>query len=383
MMPQSSLLNNNFTFLTLKRNGTIFHVKIPKVKIEDINLNKFDKEEIDDWRHELGIKSKLSDLFFLPFYFNENAVVENKLDFIDENLSESIFAIDSRTVFSRELLRGDKILAVDGISVTSSYDILKFLQEPHALMIVQRDKIIDKKIGWKEGDDFFDEVFQSSKLISLINSIGTAIEKKSSGEFHLLNPVTPITLEALYAEMGLKDVLEQELSYSKKKLQKIDNEKQRNEALAELENAKDLLKLGLPLKDKEVKYNPNPFSMFYLSMSDIWKTLTSLITGKLSPKWMAGPVGIVQVIHHSWSLGISEVLFWLGVISLNLGIINLLPLPVLDGGHIVFSIYEMITKKPLKAKTMEKFILPFIILLIGAFILFTYNDILRIIKQFF
>ena len=82
-------------------------------------------------------------------------------------------------------------------------------------------------------------------------------------------------------------------------------------------------------------------------------------------------------------MGILESLFWLGVISLNLGFVNLLPIPVLDGGHIVFSVVEMITKKPIKAKTMEKLIIPFIVLLILAFIFITYNDILRWVKGFF
>ena len=49
---------------------------------------------------------------------------------------------------------------------------------------------------------------------------------------------------------------------------------------------------------------------------------------------MQGPVGIVQVMQHSWSIGFKEAIFWLGMISLNLGVLNLLPIPVLDGGHI-------------------------------------------------
>ena len=98
---------------------------------------------------------------------------------------------------------------------------------------------------------------------------------------------------------------------------------------------------------------------------------------------MAGPIGIVQVIQYGWSQGVKEALYFLGMISLNLGLLNLLPIPVLDGGHIVFALWEMITKKPLSIKTREKLIFPFIILLVAVFIYFSYNDIVRIITGLF
>jgi len=63
--------------------------------------------------------------------------------------------------------------------------------------------------------------------------------------------------------------------------------------------------------------------------------------------------------------------------------LNLLPLPVLDGGTICFSLYELITGKKIKAKTMEKLIIPFALLLIGFFIFLTYHDVARLFKTFF
>ncbi len=82
-------------------------------------------------------------------------------------------------------------------------------------------------------------------------------------------------------------------------------------------------------------------------------------------------------------LGVKEALFWMGVISLNLGILNLLPIPVLDGGHICFSLFEMVTKRRLKAKTMERLIIPFVVLLIGMIVFVTYHDLSRIFSRFF
>ncbi|MBM3199173.1 MAG: peptidase, partial [Chlamydiae bacterium] len=140
---------------------------------------------------------------------------------------------------------------------------------------------------------------------------------------------------------------------------------------------------GIALQDRMVYYNPTPFFLIQASFQEAWQTFHALITGYLSPKYMSGPVGIVQAIHHGWTYGIKEALFWIALISVNLGILNLLPIPVLDGGHICFALYEMVTGKRIKAKTMERLIIPFIVLLVGLFIYLTYQDLLRIISQFF
>ena len=198
-----------------------------------------------------------------------------------------------------------------------------------------------------------------------------------------LKRVELISLEKLSLILGKNAELSNMLLARKKEIGKIKNPKKRELFLKSFEESKNRLVLGIDLKDKKVKYNPNPLYLFYSSFLDGIRTLKSLISGSLSPKFVMGPVGIVQVVQRSWGLGFLESLFWLGVISLNLGFVNLLPIPVLDGGHIVFSVVEMITKKPIKAKTMEKLIIPFIVLLILAFIFITYNDILRWVKGFF
>lgn len=88
-------------------------------------------------------------------------------------------------------------------------------------------------------------------------------------------------------------------------------------------------------------------------------------------------------MQQSWGINIKEALFWLGAINLNLGILNLLPIPVLDGGHICFSFLEMIRKKPLKAQTMQRLVFPFVLLLVFLFIYLTYHDFIRIFGRLF
>ena len=173
------------------------------------------------------------------------------------------------------------------------------------------------------------------------------------------------------------------MAKSKKEIESIQDPSQRSVAYRQLDQSQKKLVLGLPLADREVLYNPSPKQQFVEVLKDTYRTLLSLFSGTANPKYIAGPVGIVQIVHQSWMVGLKEALFWMALISLNLGIINLLPLPVLDGGHIMFSIVEIFTKKPIKAKTMERMIIPFIVLLISFFIFVTYHDISRLFSKLF
>ncbi|OHU87458.1 MULTISPECIES: sigma E protease regulator RseP [Pseudoalteromonas] len=79
----------------------------------------------------------------------------------------------------------------------------------------------------------------------------------------------------------------------------------------------------------------------------------NLITGQVSVKNLSGPVGIAVGAGNSVSYGIVAFLSFLALISVNLGVFNLLPLPVLDGGHLMYYIIELIRKKPVSEKTQE------------------------------
>ncbi|MBI1346540.1 RIP metalloprotease RseP [bacterium] len=77
----------------------------------------------------------------------------------------------------------------------------------------------------------------------------------------------------------------------------------------------------------------------------IYLTLRSLVTQRLSYKELHGPLGIAQAAFESSRMGIVPLLFFLGFLSLNLAVLNFLPIPVLDGGHMVFLIWEAVTRK--------------------------------------
>jgi regulator of sigma E protease len=204
-----------------------------------------------------------------------------------------------------------------------------------------------------------------------------------AGTLRLLNPIVPKPLIDLSLSTEQKAQLAQDLAQTKKEIQSIQDPEKRFEELKKLERTQHRAVLGIPLTDREVFYNPTPEQQFLDVFKETWRTLYGLVSGYLNPKFVSGPVGIVQVVHQSWMLGPKEALYWMAVISLNLGLMNLLPIPVLDGGHIMFSFIEMITKRPLRSKTMERLIIPFVGLLIALFIYITYQDIARLFSKFF
>lgn len=125
------------------------------------------------------------------------------------------------------------------------------------------------------------------------------------------------------------------------------------------------------------KIYPRPWEQFWNDLVRTWQTLIGLITRHIPVRAISGPVGIVGIIGISMQVGWIPLLCIIALISLNLGVVNLLPIPVLDGGHILFNIIEMIRKKSLSIKTIEKIQNVFMVLLIMLAIYATYNDILR------
>jgi len=85
---------------------------------------------------------------------------------------------------------------------------------------------------------------------------------------------------------------------------------------------------------------------------DIYLTLRNLVSGDLSPKNLSGPVGIAKVAYAVSKQGIQQLLMFLGFLSINLAILNFLPIPVLDGGHMVFLIWEGVTRRKPSEKVL-------------------------------
>ena len=108
-------------------------------------------------------------------------------------------------------------------------------------------------------------------------------------------------------------------------------------------------------------------------------SLADLVRGRESINNLSGPVGIVTAIGQAASYGWQDLLELLALITVNLGILNLLPFPALDGGKVVFLIIEGVTGHAVPEKLQSVLTLATFGLLFGLMIFATYNDILRLI----
>lgn len=125
------------------------------------------------------------------------------------------------------------------------------------------------------------------------------------------------------------------------------------------------------------------------TVKTVWASLMGMITGRFSVREMSGPIGIASVIGEATNEGLKKS-FWaaianivslMAMITINLGIFNLLPLPALDGGRLMFLIFEMITGKKVNAK-YEGWIHALGFFLFIAFMLYiSYSDILRLLGK--
>ncbi len=106
-------------------------------------------------------------------------------------------------------------------------------------------------------------------------------------------------------------------------------------------------------------------------------TLKKLLTFSISIKTLGGPVMIAQMSGQAAAMGLSAFLYLLAVISISLGILNLLPIPILDGGLILFLLIEAIRRKPLSRRTMEVAQSIGGAVLISLIAVVSYNDIMR------
>ena len=379
----SHVLNDSKALLTIKRNQEIFLRRVPRVHVEELKLDPEFKDELIDWQFEAGLNSnKFQKLYALPYNLNNEGVVESRVKFIDREKEEEAFPEHPFSPLEMPLEEGDKVLAVDGMPVTHSYQILSDLQQRHINIIVERDSKVAENPSWQKADTLFDDQYHWEDLKHLISQIGLVNTPQQAGNLHLLHPVVPkMRIDfKLTAESQVQ--LQQQLAEEWQEVESISDPEKKTQARKWLETRDRQLLLGLPsIQDQQVKYNPNPVALFNNVFEEIWHTLKALLTGALNPKWMSGPIGIVQVVHDYSMVSWKEALYWLGAISLNLGVINLLPLPVLDGGTILLSLCEMITGKRLKAKTLEKLIIPFAVLLIGFFIFLSYHDLTRLLEQ--
>jgi len=150
------------------------------------------------------------------------------------------------------------------------------------------------------------------------------------------------------------------------------------------EKGKEVYRYGIAIKNKKTKGLGNAFIYTYKKTKSIFKqmyiTLAYLFTGRVKLNQLSGPVGIYSVVGEQRSAGIASLIYLTAFLSINVGVINLLPIPAFDGGHILFIIIEKIKGSPVKPELENKIHTIFLVLLMLLMVVITFNDILRLFK---
>lgn len=148
------------------------------------------------------------------------------------------------------------------------------------------------------------------------------------------------------------------------------------------EDGKETYRYGLSIKNKKTSGFVNAIVYTFRKTVSIFKqmfiTIGYLFTGRISLSQLSGPVGIYSVVGQQRSAGLASLIYLTAFLSINVGVINLLPIPAFDGGHILFIIIEKIKGSPIKPELENKIHSIFLILLLLLMVIITINDIMRL-----
>ena len=108
------------------------------------------------------------------------------------------------------------------------------------------------------------------------------------------------------------------------------------------------------------------------------EVLVKMVVGRVDSSNLGGPVMIVQMAGEQAQRGVANYLFLLALLSINLGVLNLLPIPMLDGGHLLFFLIEAVRGKPLEVRQRERAQQMGLVLLLFVMVYAFYNDLARI-----
>jgi regulator of sigma E protease len=147
----------------------------------------------------------------------------------------------------------------------------------------------------------------------------------------------------------------------------------------------DIGMIGIRIQNETRTFKPGPMEAIGLSVTRnvesaglILKTLWGLITGETSTRQLMGPIGIAQISGESAQAGWVSLFAIMAMISLNLGLLNLMPIPVLDGGHILIMGLETVARRDFSIQVKEKMFLAGFVLLMALMVTVIYNDLTRI-----
>ena len=311
-------------------------------------------------------------IFAILVYFiliaSSGTYVSNEIDQVIEGYTASSIGLES----------GDKIIEIDNEKISNKYQLNEAVQKSNGNEInikVDRD------------GEMLEYTTQPTEAKNKITGIYLDDECK----------IVAVDKDSPAEKQGIK---------ANDKLLKVNGEDVQNDTNKAIEmiNQKGLNTMTLTVKrgngELTIELTPDYISSYYLGVSlkqapdnlinrmingaietreflfSIVDSLKQLFSGRVGVDQMMGPVGISEVVAKTD--GVKEFISMMALISLSLGVTNLLPIPALDGGKILILLIEAVRRKPLKEQTEINIQLLGFSILIALSLYVTYNDILRI-----
>lgn len=302
------------------------------------------------------------------------------------------------------LQAGDTILDIGGYGISTARDI-SFALSSIKLQIVdgQDFSIYKEDCGFTllrqysslSADDYTEDELKkiTEAFDSGINQINVCTTKEEADK------ITADTL-AKVNELSGKDYKPEESEYmAERKRFRTNVEVMRNGEKITLENVDFYTYLGddgeptvaidftvAPIEKNILTLITESFKNTVSVVKMIWASLIGLVTGTYGMNDIAGPVGAASVVTQAAQMGletsfldaVNNILFMMMIITVNLGIVNLLPLPALDGGRFLFMLIELVRRKPVPAKYEGLVHAIGFIILLGFIGIVTLNDIIRL-----
>jgi regulator of sigma E protease len=205
-----------------------------------------------------------------------------------------------------------------------------------------------------------------------------------------VNGISTLSMESFISEVKSNPNVPITIDYERK------NIKESVELIPEMvtKNEKEIGAIGVVLSpiisypdymNKTLRYNlltaiPRALAETRQSCVFVISSLRKLIMGDISPKNLSGPIGIAKVAEESARSGVFIFIRFIAILSIMLGIMNLLPVPILDGGQALFIMYEMIKGQPVPELVQSFSYRLGVFILLGLMFYATFNDISRFIR---
>jgi regulator of sigma E protease len=305
------------------------------------------------------------------------------------------------------LLPRDRVQAVNGKSVSRWEEVELPIRlsagEPVVLTVERGGKIVEVRLAPRK-TKLFDALGQGHEvwdagLHPLIPARVTRVQSGSpakaaglqSDDLIMAVEGTPVAewdelSRMIRARPGMPTVLTVEREGQRFEVQVTPERKEETDAGGE---PREVGIIGVLRGEPEVQRERlNPFRAVLAGVEETIETSITLIQGiwkimqgRISAKTIGGPVMIAQVTGEVAQRGLKNLINWTALLSINLAILNLLPIPILDGGHLLFSLIEWLRGKPVSLRKREIAQQVGFVLLVGLMIFAFYNDIFRLLAR--